>query len=136
MASTWNTPSTIQHILSIFLPLDNDVPQTGQILRFYTFGDGLNAHPNLLHGGVIASILDSTMGNAIGQAIGGTTFTVKLAVEYMRPVKTPGTVMVRARIVDVDGRKVWVKGRVEDGEENVLAKAEGMWVRAKAKAKM
>ncbi|KAJ9606441.1 hypothetical protein H2200_009402 [Cladophialophora chaetospira] len=135
MASTWNTPKTIQHILSIYRAHDEASGQTGQIRRFYTFGDGLNAHPNLLHGGVIASILDSTMGNAIGQARAdyGATFTVKLTVEYKKPVTTPGTVMARAWIVKIEGRKVWVEGVVEDGKGNVYARAEGLWLRAKAK---
>ena len=75
------------------------------------------------------------MGNAIGQTMPelGATFTVKLTVEYKEPVGTPGTVMARARIVKVEGRKVWAEGIVEDEEGNVHAKAEGIWVRAKAK---
>ena len=75
------------------------------------------------------------MGNVIAQQMPeyGATFTVKLSVEYKKPVKTPGTVMTRAWIVKVDGRKIWVEGVVEDGEGNVHAQAEGMWLRAKAR---
>ena len=75
------------------------------------------------------------MGNAIGQQLSdyGATFTVRLTVEYKKPVRTPGTVMARAWIVKIEGRKVWVEGVVEDGEGNVHAQAEGMWLRAKAK---
>ncbi|ETI29274.1 hypothetical protein G647_01727 [Cladophialophora carrionii CBS 160.54] len=136
MASTWNTPTTISHILSTYRPPLTTSNQKGEIRRFYTFGGGLNAHPNLLHGGVIATILDSTMGNVIGQELPahGATYTVKLTVEYKRPVTTPGTVMARAWIVAIEGRKVWVEGVVEDGEGNVHARAEGMWLRAKGKA--
>ena len=120
MAATWNTPETITHILSLYRPpLSPITPSTppetrAEIRRFYTIGSGLNAHPHLLHGGVIASILDSTLGNVIGQQLpdSGVTFTVKLTVDFKKPVRTPGTVMARAWIVRVEGRKIWVRGEV------------------------
>lgn len=105
--------------------------------RLYTFGSGLNAHPDLLHGGVIACILDSTLGNVIGYAVPevvreaqGAMFTVQLNVKYEKPVGTPGTVLVRSWLkrVEEGGRKVWVEGVIE-GENGVRhASAEGMWV--------
>lgn len=104
--------------------------------RFYTFGRGLNAHPDLLHGGIIANILDSTMGNVIGQELRstGTMFTVGLNITYKKPVTTPGTILARAHITKIDGpRKVWVCGSIEDGTGGVHATAEGIWLRAKAK---
>jgi len=146
MATTWNTPDTILHILSIYRPPSTTNvsspgttvpdPPRGEIRRFYTFGQGLNAHPHILHGGVVATILDSTMGNVIGQELpnfGAATFTVKLTIEYKKPVGTPGTVMARAWIRNVEGRKVWVEGVVEDGVGNVHAKGEGLWLGPKGK---
>lgn len=193
MAATWNTPDTIAQILSIYRPppplppppppsapppLSNEngsgtnVSGQGEIRRFYTFGAGLNAHPSLLHGGVIATILDSTMGNIVGLDLGlpggtvrnspyagekvaFTMFTKNLNVEYVKPVRTPGTVMVRAWIVRIDDgedvgerdgmrgrrsrRKVHVHAVVEgnDGDEKMVvhAKGDGLWVSAKTKRK-
>ena len=40
-----------------------------ELRRFYTFGSKLNAHPDILHGGVVACILDSTIANGIGAFI-------------------------------------------------------------------
>jgi acyl-coenzyme A thioesterase PaaI-like protein len=146
MAGTFNTDNTIAHLLSFFrppletsnkdtFPLD---PNTrAEVRRFYTFGSGLNAHPDLLHGGIIATVLDSTLGNVIGFAIPdvvdeakGNMFTVQLNVRYQKPVVTPGTVMVRSWLkrVEEGGRKVWVEGCIE-GENGVRhATGEGMWV--------
>lgn len=148
MADTWNTEDTIAHLLSFFRPSSSQSDPTGagseqhraEIRRFYTFGGGLNAHPDLLHGGVIACVLDSTMGNVVGfamqEAQGSGMYTVQLNVRYEKPVRTPGTVMVRAWISKVEelGRKVWVVGVVE-GEGVRHAAAEGMWVSARSKAK-
>ncbi|KAF2102197.1 hypothetical protein NA57DRAFT_73629 [Rhizodiscina lignyota] len=141
---TWNTADTIAHLLSFYRPSPSPTDPTGseqhraEVRRFYTFGGGLNAHPDLLHGGVIATILDSTMGNVIGFAVPEARrsgmFTVQLNVTYEKPVRTPGTVMVRAWVKTIQdgGRKVWVEGVVE-GEGVRHARAEGMWLRAKGK---
>lgn len=135
MAETWNTDKTITELLSMYRPPDSMTGQTGEVRRFYTFGSGMNAHPNLLHGGVIATILDSTMGNVIGQQLPEhpATFTVALNISYKKPVMTPGTVMARSWIFKWEGRKVWVHGVIESGNGDVHATAEGMWISAKGK---
>ena len=132
MAETWHTDRTIIELLSMYRPPGD---QPGEIRRLYTFGSAMNAHPNILHGGVIACILDSTMGNAIGQQLRstGAKFTVQLNITYKKPVMTPGTVIARSWISKVEDRKVWVSGVVENGEGELHATAEGMWLNAKAK---
>lgn len=152
MAETWNTRQTIPHHLTLYRAPNNNsnstdnnntnndshdsnTEQTGQVRRFYTFGSGLNAHANLLHGGVIACILDSTMGGIVGQQRPELFpfFTVKLDVTYKKAVPTPGTVLVRSWITRAEGRKVWVSGVVEGEHGVVHAQAEGMWLSAKQK---
>ncbi len=147
MGGTWNTDATIAHLLSLYREPSSSNPEQlaldtqtrAEVRRFYTFGSGLNAHPDLLHGGVIACILDSTMGNVIGLALPGNdnTFTAQLNTRYEKPVRTPGTVMARAWVkrVESGGRKVWVEGVIEGGEKGNVryAYAEGLWVRAKRK---
>lgn len=135
MADTWNTEKTITALLSMYKPADNSENQPGEVRRFYTFGSGMNAHPDILHGGVIATILDSTMGNAVGYGIRahGSTFTVALNVTYKKPVTTPGTIMARSWIKKVDGRKVWIHGAIENESGELHATAEGMWLTAKAR---
>lgn len=143
---TWNTESTIRELLSCArsstseASLPHPESERAEVRRFYTFGSDLNAHPDLLHGGVIAAILDSTLGNAIGvQFPSGALrmFTVQLNVTYKKAVPTPGTVMARSWVTKVEGegRKIWAAGRLE-GEDGVIhAEAEGMWLKAKAKSK-
>ena len=132
MAETWNTDSTVVELLSMYRPAGD---QPGEIRRFYTFGSALNAHPNTLHGGVIACILDSTMGNAIGQHLPskGVMFTVQLNITYKKPITTPGTIIARSWISKVEDRKVWVRGVLENGKGELHALAEGVWLRVKEK---
>lgn len=141
---TWNTETTIRELLSLARASKSNNPQPqleserAEVRRFYTFGGDLNAHPNLLHGGVIASVLDSTLGNAIGvQFPQGALrmFTVQLNVTYKKAVPTPGTVMVRSWVTKVEdeGRKIWAAGEIV-GEGGIAhATAEGMWLKARSK---
>ncbi|KAK4622752.1 uncharacterized protein CLAFUR5_06879 [Fulvia fulva] len=148
MGRTWNTDSTVQHLLSLSRPSTASDPSSfpqsetdrAEVRRFYTFGKDLNAHPNLLHGGVIGCILDSTLGGVVGMALSqtaetSTMFTVQLNISYKKPIKTPGSVMLRSWVTKVEGngRKVWAKGVVEGEGGVVHAVAEGMWLGAKGK---
>lgn len=151
MAKTWNTPETITHLLSFYRaaesPSDLEEHQSehdrAEVRRFYTFGGDLNAHPGLLHGGVMSCLLDSSLGGAVGMAmretaVTNTMFTVQLNVSYKKPVRTPGTVLVRCWVKNVEagGRKVWAEGVVE-GEGGVLhARAEGLWLKGKDGGKL
>ncbi|KAF2429974.1 Thioesterase/thiol ester dehydrase-isomerase [Tothia fuscella] len=136
---TWHTDDTIKELLSTYRqPSRNSIDEEvrGEVRRFYTFGKGLNAHPGLLHGGVIATLLDSTLGSAVGMSDpdgGRTMFTVQLNVAYRNPVRTPGTIMITSWVTKREGRKVWVSGRIEGGNGEIHAEGEGLWLAQKAK---
>jgi acyl-coenzyme A thioesterase PaaI-like protein len=134
---TWNTDDTIVDLLSTYRAPTTDPNgevRRGEVRRFYSFGKGLNAHPGLLHGGVIATLLDSTLGSAVTMANPGETlFTAQLNVTYKHPVSTPATVLVKSWVERKEGRKTWVKGRIESGTGVLHAEAEGMWLQVKPK---
>jgi acyl-coenzyme A thioesterase PaaI-like protein len=149
MGKTWATDTTIPHLLSLYKSSKSETPEflDVEIRRFYTLGGDLNAHPDLLHGGVISCILDSTLGNAVG--IGtrhvnmSSMYTVQLNVKYEKPVRTPGTIVARSWVTKAEvgekNIKVWAEGVIESlgegGETIVHSKAEGMWVGKKGKKK-
>ncbi|PPJ52578.1 hypothetical protein CBER1_10994 [Cercospora berteroae] len=155
MGKTWNTEATIGQLLTLFRPpkgyssissseslVSSSESKGGEMRRFYTFGGDLTAHPDLLHGGVISCILDSSLGGAIGMTLakledGPPSFTVQLNVTFKAAVKTPGTVMVRSWVTKVEdnGRKAWAKGIIESEGGVVHAMAEGMWLRPGKKRK-
>ncbi|TID23150.1 gb [Venturia nashicola] len=140
MGKTWNTDDTVREVLSFYKAPTST--SRGEIRRFYTFGNGLNAHPSFLHGGVIATILDSTLGNVIKQGredkIQGPAYTAQLNVAYKSPVKTPGTIMSQGWIksIEAGGRKIWVEGVVSsevDGKVVIHANVESLWLVGKSK---
>jgi hypothetical protein len=42
---------------------------------------------------------------------------------------TPAVVVCRGKVVKVDGRKIYAMGSFEDKEGNILAGADGMWIK-------
>ncbi|EFQ33212.1 thioesterase superfamily protein [Colletotrichum graminicola] len=110
-----------------------------ELKALLTLGAGVNGFANVLHGGIVATVLDETIGNIFpineteGLMPSGSYMTAYLNVTYVRPVETPQTILCVAEVVRVKGRKWWVRGRIEDREGRVLAKAESLFVRLKEK---
>jgi acyl-coenzyme A thioesterase PaaI-like protein len=150
MGKTWSTETTIPHLLSLYRTSKSSSLESSsvEIRRFYTLGNDLNAHPGLLHGGVISCILDSTLGNAASIGVRHVDimpmYTAQLNIKFEKPVKTPGTIMVRSWVRRIeDGEKnvkVWAEGCIEslgqDDEKVVHSRAEGIWVGKKGKGRL
>ncbi|KAK6224686.1 thioesterase superfamily protein [Colletotrichum tabaci] len=104
-----------------------------------TLRSGVNGYPNVSHGGIVATVLDETIGmiflinKAEGLIPEEAYMTAYLNVTYVRPVATPQTVLCVVEVVSVKGRKWLIEGRIEDEEGRVLAKAESLFVRLKEK---
>lgn len=93
----------------------------------------MNGYDNVAHGGLIGVLLDEIIGMACEFQAEGRVFTMTayLNVNYKRPVMTPGIVLLRGWVDRREGRKIWGKGTVEDGNGNVLSEGEALFVRLK-----
>jgi NAD-dependent SIR2 family protein deacetylase len=58
----------------------------------------------------------------------GTSMTAYLKVTYLKPIKTPQTVLITSILREVKGRKVFVDGTITDSEGAVLAKGESLFL--------
>lgn len=162
MAQTLATPSTIPHCLTLrrrnlhpehlpsappvwpsptadpahSAPSARDNPDA--IMLFDLGSPGVSGHPDMLHGGVVAALIDETMSMAVtlhsppsftsasssasssASPSGdpepatprGKLFTAQLDVRYKQPTTLPGLVVVRAKVVARVGRKFWVRAHV------------------------
>ncbi|KAK4987483.1 hypothetical protein LTR50_004615 [Elasticomyces elasticus] len=146
-AQTFYTPSTIHAALSYYERPAPSAAQIESVTTLLALGEALNGFPHLLHGGVVASILDEAMGILLslnqerahfravaeGKRDGGVPealgcFTAELKVVYVRPVRTPGVVVARAWFVRREGRKTWIWAEVRDEGGEVKAKGEALFV--------
>jgi len=156
IAGTLATSSTIPYCL-IYYPrpcsADAEVNAINVLLKLE---GGLNGYPSILHGGVTCTVVDEAMGmllqvqaerlhlgqvatgHAEGEIASGVeAFTKSLNVEFKSPIKTPGIVLVKVRVVERKGRGIKMvatvgqkEGQEEelDGEVRVCAKGEAIYV--------
>lgn len=100
-------------------------------------GKNLCGHPELVHGGLLATLLDEGLASccfaALPHEIG---VTAKLEINYRKPAQAGNYFVLSARTTKVDGRKAWVEGRIEtlvpDGQApTTIAEASALFVSPK-----
>ena len=136
LAETMNTPGTIPHLLAYYRTLPHEGASIEEVRWLLHLGDKLNGWPNVMHGGMQSFILDEIMAFMLGcgkRVEGATplalnTVTAELKVGYKRAFTTPGTVVVGARLVRREGRKLWTSAEVRDRRGVVLASAEALFI--------
>jgi uncharacterized protein (TIGR00369 family) len=94
-----------------------------------TLGKPHEGPPGLVHGGVVATLLDHVLARAI-RAAGRGGLTATLTVTYRRPVHLGVPLVATAEIGTTDGRRTTATARLaaEDDPRTTLAEAEGLFV--------
>lgn len=97
-------------------------------------GEDLCGHVGMIHGGLLATLLDEAMGRCcFGALPNKIAVTASLTVNYKSPAPSNGFVLLTAEVVKTEGRKCWVKGKIQvlgEGEEGgkTLAEAEALFI--------
>jgi acyl-coenzyme A thioesterase PaaI-like protein len=105
-------------------------------------GEALCGHPGIVHGGLLATLLDEGLARCCFPALPNKVgVTASLNITYKAPCMAGQIVVLRAETTKVDGRKAWVKGRLEtigsEGKEPiVLTEAEALFIEPRQAAQM
>lgn len=98
-------------------------------MAFVHLGRGLCGHDGIVHGGLLATLLDESLARTaiinLPEKVG---VTAKLSLSYRAPTRADQFVVIRTFLVEVNGRKALVRGRVEDLQGTVLVEADAMFV--------
>ena len=103
-------------------------------------GEELCGHPGLVHGGLLATLLDEGLARccfaALPNKIG---VTANLNINYRSPAPVGSYVVLRAKTTKVEGRKAWVEGHLEtlpaEGEKpRIIAEASALFIEPKEAA--
>ena len=79
-------------------------------------GVALEGVPGRAHGGVVAYLIDSCLGQAALHTRGAATLTGTLSVRYTGPTPTETDLVLRAWVDRVDGRKHYVLAELRAGD--------------------
>ncbi|GAA5878034.1 hypothetical protein JCM1840_001723 [Sporobolomyces johnsonii] len=95
-------------------------------------GGGLCGHEGVVHGGLLATVLDESLGRtALLNLPTNIGVTATLNLKYKKPTFANQYIVVRTSVTEQKGRKAWVKGRIENTEGEVLVEAEALFVEPK-----
>lgn len=91
-------------------------------------GEGLDMTTGNLGGGITATLIDMAISVATTKAHGAPV-TVKLDLDFRRPISTPCVLICEVHVTKIEGRKCFAQGTVEDGNGKVFASATSIFVR-------
>lgn len=107
------------------LVIEHDGDATGDVWSDFHLGAAYEGPPNMVHGGVVALILDQILGESAG-ARGAPGMTGTLTLRYRQP--TPlGDLRAEGWIERVEGIKTWAKGKIV-GPDGTTVEAEGVFI--------
>ncbi|KAK0672313.1 HotDog domain-containing protein [Cercophora samala] len=91
-------------------------------------GEDLCSYAGTMHGGLFAVLMDEVMGTAANFQSEHGAYTVQFNTNFRRPIKLPMAVVVRGRVIKKAGRKLMVRGCIEDKDGNIMAEGDGLWL--------
>jgi acyl-coenzyme A thioesterase PaaI-like protein len=91
-----------------------------------TLGEAFEGAPGRAHGGIVASLIDETMGLVISMAR-TPAYTGRLTVTYRAPTPVGQLLEVRSRLADRSGRKLTITAELKAGR-TLLAQGEGLFI--------
>jgi uncharacterized protein (TIGR00369 family) len=110
-----------------------DFPAEGRCVGRVTVGKQHEGPPGLVHGGVVATLLDHVLARAArGAGHGG--LTGRLTITYRRPTRLGVPLVAIGELVSVDGRRATATARLvaEDDPETTLAEGEALLIALRA----
>ncbi|KAL9715576.1 hypothetical protein Ac2012v2_000017 [Leucoagaricus gongylophorus] len=82
---------------------------------FIHVGRALCGHDGIIHGGLLATLLDESLSRtAIINLPDKVGVTANLSLNYRAPTRADQFIMIHTSLVEAKGRKIVVKGRIED----------------------
>lgn len=109
-----------------FIGLEMKELQKGPVELYLPYNPAFNNVRNSVHGGVYASVLDTTMGMA-GRSLGfDEVMTIQRNIQFLKSV-IEGAIYSEALVVHQSRSTVFVEGILFDEEKNLIAHSTGMF---------
>jgi len=109
-----------------------EYPEPGRCRAVLRLDRRFQGWRDILHGGIVATILDEGFAHACGSAdpgAGETAVTAEMTVRFKKPVGIGRTVVLEGRVTGTKGRLVTCASTLADETGAVLAEAAGKLIR-------
>jgi uncharacterized protein (TIGR00369 family) len=106
----------------------------GKAIAEYTPSRSFEGYRNVLHGGIISTLLDEVMIKAI-LAKGILTVTSRMDVKFKKPAKIGERLLLEGKIKEDKGNIIITEGKVFNQAGSLIATAQGTYFRVKGQVK-
>ncbi|EOA82064.1 uncharacterized protein SETTUDRAFT_141992 [Exserohilum turcica Et28A] len=129
-------------------PLQFTTSDGSHYVSLQYLGSALCGHPGIVHGGLLATLLDEGLARCCFPVLPNkVAVTASLKIDYKAPCMAGQIVVLHAETTKAEGRKAWVKGRLEtlpkpedwqEGKKDgiVLTQAEALFIEPRQAAQM
>lgn len=108
---------------------ESDPTNYQEIIALMQYGDALNGHPGVVHGGVLAMTFDNLFGWVFFAAKLKAGFTANLNVNFRKPVFAGSVVVVNSKLVEIADRKRYLQATMTDSKDgSVVAEATALFI--------
>ena len=97
-----------------------------EVVARTTVGPAFEGAPGRVHGGIVAAMIDETMG-AILPMLGTLAYTAQLRLDYLKPTPVNTPIEVRSRLRQRKGRRLTLEAEVFDRDE-MTVRAEALFL--------
>jgi uncharacterized protein (TIGR00369 family) len=111
-----------------------EYPEPGRCRAVLTPERRFQGWKDILHGGIISTLLDEAFAHAYGgqaRGIGEAAVTAEMTVKFIRPVKIGVSVVLEGKVLSTTGRLIECESALCDESGTVLASATGKLIRPK-----
>jgi acyl-coenzyme A thioesterase PaaI-like protein len=85
----------------------------------------------LVHGGIIATLLDEAAAWAVIAHLGRLGLTREMTTRYLKPVPTNTEILLKGTFTSHDGHNAVVRSAIHSADGTLLAESESRWAFAK-----
>jgi len=97
---------------------------TGHVTGRFKIGADFQGSYGVLHGGIIAVLLDEAMGK-VCRLSDVRAVTAELNIEFLKPIYVDQEIIVESYQTSREGRQMYHHGEIRDGSGRVLARGRG-----------
>ncbi|KAF8983232.1 hypothetical protein BGZ46_010604 [Entomortierella lignicola] len=113
-------------------PLKFERKDKKAVVLFMHLGRSLCGHDRIIHGGLLATLLDDATGMvALPNLPFHIGFTANLNINYRKPVKADQFVMIKAEFEKSEGRKGFTSASIHDLNGNTLVECTALYISPK-----
>ncbi|HKF45837.1 MAG TPA: PaaI family thioesterase [Terracidiphilus sp.] len=109
------------------LHLEFFLADDGRVVCMAEVADTFEGPHGLLHGGIIATLLDEIMSKSV-RSHGIVAMTRHMEVDYLRPVPSRAPIRIEGRVTRNEGRKHWAEASILNREGKTLAHGKGLFI--------